>query len=165
MDILQSSNNKVDQAAVLARKAWTAYFMPTLICLVVLLVVVPFIWKRHEIIALAIGVVAIGVYAYTAIFLHSYTLWFDDAGVWVYSGVLPWRKGSYGVKWRDLDEAVYLTGFLSWLCGSYTIRVGHRFTRASEIALTHMYRGDKAVQAINQTHFAMLAEANDARDA
>lgn len=53
--------------------------------------------------------------------------------IWVYSGVLPWSKGVAGIKWRDLDEAVYFQGPVSGALRSYCLRIGHRFTKSSEI--------------------------------
>lgn len=73
-------------------------------------------------------------------------------GVWVYSGILPWNKGVAGVKWRDLDEAVYFQSMGSWLFKSYSVRIGHRFTKSSEILLSHWARGHEAAMAINGQH-------------
>jgi len=40
----------------------------------------------------------------------------------------------------------------SWLFKSYSIRIGHRFTKSSEILLSHMMRGDESVMIINSRH-------------
>ena len=58
--------------------------------------------------------------------------------MWTYSGILPWKKGVSGVKWRDMDEATFVPGFWSWITGSYTVCIGHRFTKANEIVLTNI---------------------------
>ena len=63
-----------------------------------------------------------------------------------------------GVKWRDMDEATYVQSFRSWLLRSWTIRVGHRFTKASEIVLTDMARGREAVALINARHQALIRD-------
>lgn len=84
--------------------------------------------------------------------IASYRFYYDASGVWVYAGILPWAKGVSGVKWRDLDEAIYEQNFWSWLFKSYTVRIGHRFTKSSELLLTHMHHGDQSVMAINQQH-------------
>jgi len=76
-------------------------------------------------------------------------LYYDDVGVWVYAGVLPWKKGVTGVKWRDMDEATFVQGFWSWITRSYTIRIGHRFTKASEIVLTDIAKGKDVVTTLN----------------
>ena len=75
-----------------------------------------------------------------------------------HSGLLPWNKGVRGVKWRDLDEATFTQGFSSWVLRSYSIRVGHRFTKDSEISLSSMYNGKEAVRIINQVHQKLVAE-------
>jgi hypothetical protein len=79
--------------------------------------------------------------------------------VWVFRGILPWSKGVSGVKWRDLEDAVFFPNFLSWLLRSYTIRVGHRFTKTSEIVLPNIARGHEAVAHINERHRQTLARA------
>lgn len=89
---------------------------------------------------------------YRTLEMQSGKLYYDDIGVWYYSGILPWKKGVSGVKWRDLDEAIYEQNFSSWLFKSYTIRIGHRFTKQNEIRLTHMHHGDQSVALINQQH-------------
>ncbi len=83
-------------------------------------------------------------------------LYYDDFGVWVTSGVLPWQKGVSGVKWRDMDEATYEQGFLSWITRSYTVRIGHRFTKASEIRLTNIARGKDVMGIIATRQQAMI---------
>jgi hypothetical protein len=90
--------------------------------------------------------------AYRFLLVRSVQLYIDDVGVWAYSGVLPWKKGVAGVKWRDMDEATFTNGFWSWATGSYTVRIGHRFTKDSEIVLTNIANGKDAVATINARH-------------
>lgn len=92
--------------------------------------------------------------------LRSIKLYIDEEGVWAYSGIFPWSKGSFGIKWRDLDTALYMTGFLSWACKSYTITVSHRFTKDSEIVLKNVYKGDQFVKQVNTLHQYYLEENN-----
>jgi hypothetical protein len=135
--------------------AWTAYFGIGILALVLLIVcgVAAAVSARAGIIALALTAVFI---TYHILLARSYKLYYDDVGVWLYSGVLPWKKGRTGVKWRDLDEAVYFTTFWSWLSKSYTIRIRHRFTKSSEIALTHVARGNDIVAEINSRHQQLI---------
>jgi hypothetical protein len=94
--------------------------------------------------------------------IRSVVLYTDDEGVWVYNGIFPWSKGIYGVKWRDVEDAVYSANFLSWLLKSYTVRIGHRFTKSSEIVLSHIARGHEAVMHINDFHHnVLLASTGD----
>lgn len=93
------------------------------------------------------------IYGALAFFsLRSYKLFTDTNGVWVASGIFPWSKGVTGVKWCDLDSVLYFTGFISWALKSHTIHIGHRYTKESEIVLTHMSNGPDAVMTINLLH-------------
>lgn len=83
---------------------------------------------------------------------RSIKLYLDEDGVWMYSGIFPWNKGINGIKWRDLDTALYTTGLLSWVYRSYKIYLTHRFTKSSEIILKDVARGDLFVKAVNEYH-------------
>lgn len=96
--------------------------------------------------------IALAMFIYRIFYLRSVRLYTDEVGVWIYRGILPWSRGTNGVKWRDLEDAVYYTGFFSWLFRSYTVRIGHRFTKTSEIVVADLARGHKAVEHINQVH-------------
>jgi hypothetical protein len=86
---------------------------------------------------------------YDFLYLRSVVLFTDDTGVWMQSGVFAWEKGVSGVKWRDISEATYTTGFVSWALRCYTVRVGHRFTNGAELNLRNLHRGNLAVEHIN----------------
>ncbi|MDR1614196.1 MAG: hypothetical protein LBS26_01365 [Campylobacteraceae bacterium] len=103
---------------------------------------------------IVVGFAAVRVIFFIIDILHtrSVVLYTNDDGVWVYSGIFPWSKGSSGVKWRDIDEASFQTGFTSWLLKTYDIRVGHRFTKDSEIMLHNIFNGHEAVMHINKLH-------------
>lgn len=100
--------------------------------------------------------VAVGLQLLNLVWL-AYDIWWlarvqlviDQQGVWLQRGVLPWAKGMIGVKWRDVNEAVYATGFVSWLLRSYRVVVSHRFTQDVELNVSHVKRGHKAVEMIN----------------
>lgn len=88
-------------------------------------------------------------FVYAVVNTWAVRVFTDDAGVWMFSGVFPWQRGIRGVQWRDVGEAGYRQGLMSWLFRSYSIRVGHRFTQGAELAVRHLHRGDLAVQHIN----------------
>ncbi|MBH1987963.1 MAG: hypothetical protein I8H76_11630 [Burkholderiales bacterium] len=136
----------------LARKSWVAYLWSVVLTLVALALTLPGAWQHGWMTALACGAAILFIAAYVILSLRAVHLYCDDVGVWVYSGVLPWNKGVAGVKWRDLDEAVYFQGPVSWALRSYRLRIGHRFTKSSEIILTKMWRGHEAVMTINSRH-------------
>ena len=133
-------------------KSWTAYLLPIFISISIGAIMIG--------LNTLLGIIPFVYCLYSILLLRTYKLYFDPEGVWLYSGLFPWQKGIRGVKWRDLDEAVYFTGFSSWLFKSYKIRIGHRFTKEAEIFLSHMHLGDKIVQNINAVH--QLAIQNNA---
>jgi hypothetical protein len=146
-------------ARQLGGKAWTAYFGIGLIAILLFFVATPLAWITFWPAGVAVLIVAIVFVGYRFLVLRSYDLYYDDVGVWVYSGILPWKKGVAGIKWRDLDEAVYFQTFWSWLFKSYSVRIGHRFAKSSEILLTHMAHGHESAMEIN-AHHQELVRAN-----
>lgn len=140
----------------LGGKSWTAYVRVVITGIVLLLLLTPLAWSASVIAGVVVLAVSLTLVVYQFLLLKSFHLYLDDVGVWVYSGILPWNKGVAGVKWRDLDEAVYFQSMGSWLFKSYSIRIGHRFTKSSEILLSHWARGHEAVMAINGQHQVMV---------
>lgn len=139
------------------RISWTAYlaiFLLLLISLAAGLAV-------YEYLNRTIGLIVCGLVAlfflHRIFMLYSVMLYIDDDGVWVYSGIFPWSRGSNGVKWRDLEEAVYFPNFFSWIFRSYTVRLTQRFTHEGQILLRSVYQGNKAVERINLFHRDLLA--------
>jgi len=149
-DFSRASGN----AVTLCHKSWTAYIGITLRLLIIIaLAIAAIYWQPTywHVVALLL-VLALLFVGYQFAYLRSYRLYYDDMGVWIYSGILPWKRGVAGVKWRDLDEATFHNTFWSWLSGSYTIQLKHRFTKASEIVQADMARGKQVVISINQQH-------------
>lgn len=153
-------------AKVVGVKSWIAYLGVFFLAAVLFGVLLPLTFTFGDSIAPGFGDIAAGavmivsalVVGYRFLLLRSVQLYYDDVGVWVFSGVLPWKKGVAGVKWRDMDEATFEQGFWSWITRSYTIRIGHRFTKASEIRLTDIASGKDAVTRLNTTHQAMIRD-------
>ena len=142
----------------LARKSWTAYIRMTLLGVVLLLVVVPIAWRQSTGVGILVLLLVVAFLAYQVLTIRSHHLYFDERGVWLERGILPWNKGVVGVKWRDVDEAVFFQNIWSWLFKSYTIRLGHRFTKSSEIMLPHMARGHEAVMSVNSKHQELVSQ-------
>jgi len=117
-----------------------------------LLLLTPAVFHTSILAGFVVLAVSAAFLTYNFMVLKSFHLYYDDIGIWIYSGVLPWKKGVSGVKWRDLDEAVYFPSLGSWVFKSYTIRIGHRFTKSSEILLSHWARGQDVVSQINGRH-------------
>ena len=147
------------QALVIGVKSWLAYAGVVALAVLLFGVALPAAFLWHEMAALAVLVLSALLVAYEFLLVRSVQLYMDDLGVWVHSGVLPWKKGVTGVKWRDMDEATFVNGFKSWATRSYTVRIGHRFTKDSEIVLHHIAGGRKAVETVNAVHQDMVRSA------
>ena len=138
-----------DRAHVVGTKSWIAYFGTLVLAALLFFGLLPVAFMWNEIAAGVVFIVSALVVGYRLLLLRSVQLYYDDVGVWTYSGVLPWKKGVSGVKWRDMDEATFEPGFWNWVTGSYTVRIGHRYTKGSEIVLTNIGRGKAAVTTLN----------------
>jgi hypothetical protein len=146
------------EAQVVGVKSWVAYVLLVLLALVLFGGLLPLSFMWNEIAAAVVLVVSALIVGYQFLLLRSVQLYFDDVGVWVYAGILPWKKGVAGVKWRDMDEATFEQNFWSWVTGSYTVRIGHRFTKASEIVLTQIAGGKDAVGKLNAHQQQLIRE-------
>ena len=140
------------------RKAWTAYVTPGVFFHFVLVIAstvsgIYIGWIAASI----IFAILLGTFVYRVASIRVIKLYADDAGVWVFRGILPWAKGAVCVRWRDLEDASYSTGFFSWLFKSYTVRIGSRYTKTTEIILPHIARGDEAVNFINAVHHQIIS--------
>lgn len=143
---------------MLARKSWTAYVRTALLGLFALGLVVPMAWRASVVVGLTTLLLAALILGYKILMIRSHRFYFDEMGVWLERGILPWNKGIVGVKWRDLDEAIFFQNLWSWLFKSYTVRVGHRFTRSNELVLPHMDRGHEAVMKVNSIHQELVRQ-------
>ena len=137
------------QAHVIGVKSWIAYAGTLLLALILFGGVLPLAFMWNDIAALVVLVVSAIWIGFRLLSLRSVQLYYDDIGIWLYQGILPWKKGVSGVKWRDMDEATFENSFWSWATRSYTVRIGHRFTKASEIVVTNIAGGKTAVATLN----------------
>ena len=139
--------------------SWMAYIRPLVVSGVMVLIglMLSGLFERQWIIGAAVGL-AIAWLVYQIMYIRSIEIYTDVAGVWLYQGVFPWQKGVFGVKWRDVDGALYVPGFISWLCRSYAIHVGHRYTKGSEMAVRHVRRGNQFVEHVNAEHQERVKE-------
>jgi len=151
-----NSDRHSAHAQVIGRKSWLAYFGVAVLAAILLGGLLPLAFLWNETAALAVLIGSGALLFYRVALLRSVQLYIDDAGVWVHAGVLPWKKGVTGVKWRDIDEATYAQGFWSWLTRSYMVRIGHRYTKSNEIVLSNIGGGKQAVATINARHQALV---------
>lgn len=151
-----NSTRPAGHGTLLCVKSWTAYINTLLLAVLLFGFALPLAFRYSELAAGAVMLVAVLLVGYRILLIRSVQLYYDDVGVWLYSGILPWAKGVQGVKWRDMDEAVFIQSFWSWLFRSYSIRIGHRFTKSSEILLTRMGNGKAAVEKLNAHHQELI---------
>ena len=150
---MQASENEVTPYAQHVRYglSWVAYLRPISIYILLIFIGIG-LGNKH----LGLGATVIGLglilLVYKVLLLRSVHIYTDEDGVWIRRGILPWNRFSNGVKWQDVDGAGCYPGFVSWACKSYAVRVGHRFTKSSEIVQPHVKDGDKVVQHINELH-------------
>ena len=133
----------------LARKSYVAYVRPLLVAatLVALLSSLP----RSGVSDAVRVVLLLSTVAWTAFRvaeLKSVVLFLDIDGVWVHAGVLPWSRGVFGIRYRDLDDPVLMQNLASWLLRSHTIVLRHRFASQAPIALDHMSNAPAALERI-----------------
>lgn len=135
------------------RKSWTAYLIPCLL------------WAFFSF----WGLLTLGIFGFIIYFIfwgipfglwifsiRKYLLYTDSKGVWLSYGIFPWTKGVVGVLWRDLNECVFENSFFGWLFKSYTIIASNRFTKSSEIKMSHTKNGKLAIQEMNSLHHKYL---------
>ncbi|MFC0252394.1 hypothetical protein [Massilia consociata] len=144
------------QAHVLGVKSWLAYGGVLALAVALFFVALPLAFLWNDIAAAVVLVLSALLLAYRFLMVRSVQLYYDDVGVWVVSGVLPWKRDVRGIQWRDIGEATYVNGFVSWATRSTTVFIGHRFTRGSGIVLHHIAGGRRAVETINATHRDMV---------
>ena len=137
------------RAVFLCGKSWTAYVGTFLIAVLLFFAALPLAFKYNTRAAFIVLLGSALIVGYRLLTIRSYQLYHDEAGVWLASGILPWKKKLTGVPWRDMAQASYETNFWSWLFRSYTVCIGLRATRQTVIHASGMARGKQAVDAIN----------------
>jgi hypothetical protein len=161
--ILSTDGRVVEQGSpfLVFRLSWVAYLreilafvVRLLLCAIVTTLIALGLERFAQIPAMTwlpgLGLVAaLGWTAYSVALTRSVRLFTDENGVWMQSGVFPWEKGISGVQWRDLGQAGYTQGFISWALRSYDVKISHRFTTGAEVYLRNVNRGNLAVEHIN----------------
>ena len=132
------------------RQSWLAWAGPVLLVCVALCVAGQRYMPEFFWIFAGVGGLLVLCMVYRILLVRSVHLYADSKGVWLYRGILPWNRGAVGVKWRDMEDAAFTSGFSSWLFNSYTVRVGNRFSQQSEILVHNIANGREAVNQLNE---------------
>jgi len=137
--------------------SWVGYVKPGAITAIPLLLSLGFLFEGNFLSSFITLLLALYP-AYYTYFVSSIRLYTNADGVWCKRGLLPWDTGSFGIKWRDMEDAVYFMGFGAWLLKSHTVRIGHRFTKTSEIIVKNLANAEDAVTHINSLHREMIEQ-------
>lgn len=138
------------QVGVKCGLSWLAYFRPMIMSVFIVLVALLLAELAEEKLLAGAGlIVAVMWLLYKIAYLRSVSVFTNEKGVWVCQGLFPWQRGVVGVKWRDLDGAIYMTGFVSWMTRAYRVQIRHRYTKALELALDNVHNGHHFVGHIN----------------
>ncbi|UUZ52135.1 hypothetical protein LP419_20985 [Massilia sp. H-1] len=86
-------------AQVVGLKSWIAYLGLALLAVILFGVLLPLSFLATPILAAAVMLVSSIIVVYRFLLIRSVQLYYDDVGVWMYSGVLPWKKG---IVWRQV---------------------------------------------------------------
>ena len=79
------------QAHVIGVKSWIAYAGTLLLALILFGGVLPLAFMWNEIAALVVLVVSAIWIGFRLLSLRSVQLYYDDIGIWLYQGILPWK--------------------------------------------------------------------------
>lgn len=99
--------------------------------------------------AIVCSVLYAAVLWYCIAMLRSIRVFADPAGVWKSSGVFPWQKGFYGVRWADIGKAGVNVGFVGWATGCYRVELTNRYTGAVEMTIESVRGGNQLAIEIN----------------
>lgn len=77
-------------------------------------------------------------------------LFIDNTGIWVHRGVFSWQKEINGVYWADASVAKSRNGLINLIFNAYPIYVLNRYTGATEVAVSSIDDGKKALTIINK---------------
>ncbi len=150
----------MNERVVLSKKSWVAYIKNFFIFFMIIMTIPVVISVSRYMSTLEIPylilippfIFFVFIYSIKVMSLKSYTLYYDNDGVWMYCGILPWTKDSRGTKWRDLEAATYFPNFFSWMTRSYTIRISQRYTQNTDIRYCDMRNGRTSAAIINGKH-------------
>ncbi|MBY5246595.1 hypothetical protein [Klebsiella quasipneumoniae] len=84
-------------------------------------------------------------------YLYTLRLIINADGVYLFRGIFPWTKGTYGTLWQDIADAQYFPGFIAWVTKTYSVQVRFRFNKSNETFVPYLWNGHRAVMLINQT--------------
>jgi hypothetical protein len=154
----EAVNDVVDVRQRAARRvfvlSWIAYARP--LVLFVMLTVIGLLVSQSanaaNIILAGYCILFIGIVKvfYDIALRRRFRFYYDQEGVWLIRGILPWNRGRKGLAWLEIDEVFCVGGPFSWLTKSYDISISHRFSATRRLLISQIKHGDQAVEDINE---------------
>lgn len=146
------------------RVAWIAYVRP--VFMLALLIFVALGAQRYmpqwALPVWGAAAVACAGLIYHICLLRTVCLYADETGVWLYRGLLPWRRGAMVIKWRDMEDAAFVSGFVGWLLNANTVRVGNRFDHRHDLVMPLARNGREVATQLNALHSRFCPAGNRA---
>jgi hypothetical protein len=146
----QVTNQAVSEQDYVWKLSWITYVPHALIALVIFHQI--FFGGEYSkmILVKALFSVVLLNSAYQSYYLSTVRLFANKKGVWVFRGVFPWSRGTYGVNWRDLEDCLGSMGFIYWITNSTPVYLRPRFSQNPTITVPSIHRGKEAVAIINE---------------
>ena len=134
--------------------SWVAYLrlIPiTAVCAVGIVVLAKFLgdnYLRDAIFYWGVAAVLSWIF-YEMVYIQTQRLVINDSGVWFMAGILPWRKHSNGIQWRNLGVASYASNFFTYATKAYTISISDRYSEKVVLTVSNIKDGPDILNNIN----------------
>ncbi len=144
--------------------SWVAYtrLIPVCaVCIAALVAVAYFLGERYfreRSFYVAVILALLWIY-YELAYIQSKKLLINGTGVWYFCGILPWRKTSNGIQWRNLGVVSYRNSFMTYITKSYTIQISDRYSEKVVLSVDNLQNGQFILTKIN----AILSEKEAAQ--
>jgi hypothetical protein len=86
---------------------------------------------------------------YSIALIQSKKLIVNSQGVWFVSGIIPWKKTSMGLQWRNIGVVSYANNLSTYLTKSYTVFIHDRYTENVAVSIKDIENGDLIISTIN----------------
>lgn len=146
------------QRTLLARKSWVAYVRPLVWALFWVGFVPVVIWSHLPWVGISSVVVGASAAVYRVLWLRSTQLWMDEYGVTLNSGVFPWQRGEWRVRWRDIETVGCDRDFMRWAFRFSSVYVWQRFKDEAALVATDMAQGSQACTILNSVHLQWIED-------
>ena len=86
---------------------------------------------------------------YELMYIQTQRLVINSMGVWYMAGILPWKKQSNGIQWRNVGIVSYNNNLTTYLTKAYTINISDRYTEKTVLSVKNLINGEQILMQIN----------------